>query len=137
MTTVNTLSGSCLCGTVRYTATGEPERFYHCHCSRCRKATGTGHASNLFLQGSLQWNSGEASLKRYTLPEAERFSNTFCGECGSRMPLAIEAAGMVFIPAGSLDEDPAFMPQARIFQGSRASWSCDASDITCFEEYPS
>jgi hypothetical protein len=55
-----TLKGSCLCGAVKYEVTGEPRRFYHCHCSRCRKATGTGHASNLFLQpGALKWLSGE------------------------------------------------------------------------------
>jgi hypothetical protein len=55
-----TLKGSCLCGAVTYEASGEPKRFYHCHCSRCRKATGTGHASNLFLQpGTLRWLSGE------------------------------------------------------------------------------
>ena len=55
--TQTTLSGSCLCGAVRYEATGEPKRFVHCHCSRCRKATGTGHASNLFLQpGALRLN---------------------------------------------------------------------------------
>lgn len=45
-----TLTGSCLCGAVKYEATGVATRFLHCHCSRCRKATGTGHASNLFLQ---------------------------------------------------------------------------------------
>ena len=45
-----TLTGSCLCGAVKYAATGVATRFLHCHCSRCRKATGTGHASNLFLQ---------------------------------------------------------------------------------------
>lgn len=131
------LSGSCLCGKVHYTAQGEPEHFYHCHCSRCRKVTGTGHASNLFLRGTLRWDGGEALIKRFKLPEAERFSNTFCGECGARLPAFLEAIGMVFIPAGSLDTDPAFMPQARIFQGSRASWSCDTRDLACFDEYPS
>ena len=121
------LSGSCLCGAVRYTATGEAQRFYHCHCSRCRKASGTGHASNLFLQGTLSWESGEDMLKIYKLPEAKLFANTFCQNCGSRMPRFIEKAGMVFIPAGSLDDEPDIGPQARIFTGSRAAWSCDVA----------
>src|SRR6202034_265236 len=43
----STVKGSCLCGAVKYEVTGEPKRFYHCHCSRCRKVTGTGHASNM------------------------------------------------------------------------------------------
>lgn len=44
-----TLMGSCLCGSVEYEVTGEAQRFYHCHCQRCRKATGKGHASNLLM----------------------------------------------------------------------------------------
>ena len=130
------LGGSCLCGAVRYTATGEARRFYHCHCSRCRKASGTGHASNLFLQGTLSWDSGEEQVQTFKLPEAERFTNTFCKTCGGRLPRFIEAAGMVFIPAGSLDQEPAISPQARIFVGSRANWSCEQGPIPAFDAYP-
>jgi len=132
----STLSGSCLCGAVRYTATGEAQRFYHCHCTRCRKASGTGHASNLFLGGTLDWDSGEDHLTHYKLPEAERFTNTFCRTCGSRMPRFIEKMGMVFIPAGTLDDEPDLAPQARIFIGSRAGWSCDERTVPGFDEYP-
>jgi len=130
------LSGSCLCGAVHYTATGEAQRFYHCHCNRCRKASGTGHTSNLFLSGTLDWEGGEDQLINYKLPEAERFTNTFCRICGSRMPLFIDEYGVVFIPAGSLDEEPGLTPQARIFTGSRTAWSCDETGLPGFDEYP-
>ena len=130
------LSGSCLCGAVRYTATGEALRFYHCHCRRCRKASGTGHASNLFLRGSLAWNSGEDNIANYKVPEAERFTTSFCRSCGSRVPRFVEKIGMVFIPAGSLDDEPSATPQARIFTGSRAAWSCDETALPVFSEYP-
>ena len=132
----SSLSGSCLCGAVRYTATGEPLRFYHCHCKRCRKASGTGHASNLFLKGKLNWESGEKLVKSYKLPGAERFGNTFCSDCGGRVPLFVESLETVFIPAGSLDDEPDIGPQARIFTGSRAAWSCDSAELTEFNEYP-
>jgi len=82
-----TVKGSCLCGAVKYEVTGEPKRFYDCHCSRCRKATGTGHASNLFLQpGALKWLSGEQEIRAFKVPEAKRFTNTFCATCASRLP---------------------------------------------------
>lgn len=131
-----TLAGSCLCGSIRYSATGEPLRFYHCHCSRCRKVTGTGHASNLFVKGRLEWLSGENEVAFFKPPDAGRFTNSFCPHCGSRMPRFIEQAGMVFIPAGSLDDEPGFAAQARIFLGSRAAWSCDASALPEYDEYP-
>jgi len=91
--TERTLKGSCLCGAVRYTVTGEPQRFYHCHCSRCRKATGTGHATNLFVKGRLTWDSGEELIRRYKPPQAERFTNAFCTSCGARVPRFIEQQG--------------------------------------------
>jgi hypothetical protein len=130
------LTGSCLCGSASYTATGQTLHFFHCHCSRCRKASGTGHASNLFLKGSLTWESGEDSIVSYKLPEAERFTNTFCRTCGARMPRFIEKIGMVFIPAGSLNDEPDMGPEARVFTGSRADWSCDSSELPEFEEFP-
>ncbi|MFT5140452.1 MAG: hypothetical protein ACI9H8_002143 [Lysobacterales bacterium] len=131
----NTLTGSCLCGAVKYSVTGEEKRFYHCHCSRCRKVTGTGHASNLFVEGQLTWLAGEELLSSYMPPGAQRFKNSFCKVCGSRMPRFDEASGTVFIPAGSLDDEPSMQPQASIFCGSRTGWSCTDNEIPGFEEY--
>ena len=131
-----TLKGSCLCGAVKYEATGEPVRFYHCHCSRCRKATGTGHATNLFLQpGRLKWLSGEDQIRSFKVPEAERFTNLFCATCGGRLPRQRTDAPVVVIPAGSLDQEVPIKPQARIFSGSRAGWSCEGDALPAYPEY--
>ncbi|MDX1460736.1 MAG: GFA family protein [Xanthomonadales bacterium] len=135
MTDSVTLAGSCLCGTVRYVASGRETRFYHCHCSRCRKVSGTGHCSNLFLEGELTWLAGEDQLNSFMPPDASRFRNNFCRHCGSRMPRYDAQFSMVFIPAGSLDDEPGMRPQARIFWGSRAPWSCTDDEIPCFERY--
>ncbi len=131
------LSGGCLCGEVQFELSGEPVRFYHCHCRRCRKATGTGHASNIMLKpGQLSWTQGEPLVGRYKVPEAERFSTCFCRNCGSPLPREVPALGMVVVPAGSLDEIPELSPQARIFWDSRAEWSCAAGDLPVYAEYP-
>jgi hypothetical protein len=133
-----TLNGSCLCGAVKYEVSGEPTRFYHCHCTRCRKATGTGHASNLFLQpGTLAWTSGEDQIRAYKVPEAKRFTNQFCATCGSRLPRQAAGTDIVMIPAGSLDTEAPIAPQARIFGASRAGWSCAGDDVPVFPEYAS
>ena len=132
-----TLKGSCLCGRVKYEVSGEPKAFFHCHCSRCRKATGTGHASNLFFQpGVLEWLNGEEQVRAFKVPEAKRFANNFCVACGSRLPRRASDSDAVVIPAGSLDEDVPITPQARIFTGSRASWSCSGDAIPVYPELP-
>jgi hypothetical protein len=131
-------TGSCLCGTVRYTIRGEAVRFYHCHCSRCRKATGTGHATNLMVApaDSLTWTSGGDLLASYRVPEAERFRTCFCPQCGSQMPRVVPELNVVVVPAGSLDSEPPVRPEARIFWDSRVSWSCSGDDLPMYPEYP-
>jgi hypothetical protein len=132
-----TLTGSCLCGAVQYRVTGDSKAFVHCHCKRCRKASGTGHASNILVQSDhIEWLSGEELLGRYDVPDAVRFHTLFCGRCGSPAPRIIKEENLVVIPAGTLDEDPAIRPQARIFWGSRAEWSCTGAELKQFEEYP-
>lgn len=132
-----TLKGGCLCGAVHYEATGEPQRFYHCHCARCRKSSGTGHASNVFLaDASLTFTSGEALLKQFKVPGAKRFTRQFCGHCGSQVARFVPELNAVVIPAGSVDGDIPIQPQARIFWDSRAEWSCDGDALPRFSEYP-
>jgi hypothetical protein len=133
-----TLTGGCLCGAVKYEVTGEAKRFYHCHCSRCRKATGTGHASNMFTQpATLRWLKGEEHVRLFKVPEAARFANQFCEICGGRLARAPQGTDAVLIPAGSLDSEAPMRPQARIFNGSRAHWSCSGDEIPVFEGPPS
>ncbi len=132
-----TLKGSCLCGAVKYEVTGEATRFYHCHCSRCRKATGTGHASNMFLQpGELKWLQGEDQVRSFKLPDAKRFTNTFCATCGGRLPRQAPGSDVVLIPAGSLDGEPPIKPQARIYTAWGARWSCAGDSLPAYPELP-
>ena len=134
--TSHTFLGSCLCGAVQYEISGEPTKFYHCHCKRCRKATGTGHASNLLIKpGSIKWLKGEELIKGYKVPEAIRFTNRFCSVCGGRVPRYVKETDFIVIPAGSLDSDPTIRPQARIFWDSRASWSCRGDELPVHSEY--
>ena len=132
-----TFRGGCLCGAVKYEVRGKPVRFYHCHCGRCRKATGTGHASNIMVTlESISWEKGEEAVRRYKVPEAERFSTAFCSHCGGQLPRLVPELNAAVIPAGSLDHPPAIAPQARIFWDSRAGWSCATGDLPVFAEYP-
>jgi hypothetical protein len=132
-----TLKGSCLCGAVKYEVTGEPKRFFHCHCSRCRKATGTGHASNLFLQpGALSWFKGEEQIRSFRVPAPKSLTNNSSRPGGRRPPRQVKEIDAIVIPCGSLDDDAPIKPQARIFYGSRASWSCAGDGLSVYPESP-
>ena len=118
----NEITGSCLCGAIRYSITGRPVRAHNCHCQRCRKIRGAAFASNLFVPlDAFRYTHGEEALRSYKLPEAERFTHVFCSVCGSSLPFLNTARGVAVVPMGSLDDEPGRLPEAHIFVGSKAS----------------
>ena len=75
--------GSCLCGEVAFEVEGPFEQFLNCHCSRCRKATGTAHSCEVIVKAlALRWLRGEQSVMRFDLPQARSFATAFCRTCG-------------------------------------------------------
>ncbi len=131
------LNGSCLCSAVSYAIEGDAVAFNHCHCGRCRKATGTGHASNILMRpSSVQWTTGKDLLTRYKVPDADRFATVFCSRCGSLMPRIAPDGSLAVIATGTLDHEPEVFPERRIFRGSRAEWSCTDAELPAFDAYP-
>lgn len=134
---LDSVTGSCLCGAVSFEARPPFLRFAHCHCSRCRKATGTGHATNLYCSPDrFFWLTGEDQLARYDLPTATSFATVVCRTCGCPMPRRTRSGREIVVPAGALDRHPELAPQARIFIDSRAAWSCDGDELPRFAELP-
>ncbi len=128
--------GSCLCKSVVFEIDGEFEDFYLCHCSRCRKDTGSAHASNLFSSSAkITWISGEDIVKTYRVEKSEH-SKSFCPNCGSALPTLQMDGSLLVVPAGSLDTDPHISPKAHIFIESRASWDNNLEKIPKYPEYP-
>ena len=132
------LRGGCLCGRVQFLVHGPFDAFRLCYCSRCRKVTGSAHASNLFGRAeNLRWLSGEDMIRRFELDSASYFARSFCAECGAAVPwISRRDARTVVIPAGALDDEPDIHPQQRIFCADRASWSNDIESVAGFERLP-
>lgn len=135
--TTEKIHGQCLCGAVAYEAHGPFPGFQYCHCSRCRKFTGSAHAANVFcLPENFRYTRGEESVGRYALPGARFFATSFCRTCGSSLPWLNQAGTTVVIPAGTLDGDPVIRPKRNIMWGSRAPWYVHASELELHEELP-
>jgi hypothetical protein len=124
------LHGSCLCGGVAFAVDLPFDRFIHCHCSRCRKATGTAHATNAAVKAAaLRWLRGEELLVRYDLPTARSFATSFCRTSGSPLPHVTRSGREVIIPAGAFDDELGVKPQRHMHWASRADWYADASQL--------
>jgi hypothetical protein len=125
-----TRHGSCLCGSVAFAVDLPFDRFVHCHCSRCRKATGTAHATNAVVKpDALRWLRGGELLVRYDLPTARSFATAFCRQCGSPLPHLTRSGREVIIPAGTFDDELGVEPQRHLQWASRADWYADPGQL--------
>ncbi|ORU90765.1 MAG: aldehyde-activating protein [Cycloclasticus sp. symbiont of Poecilosclerida sp. M] len=131
------INGSCLCGKVSSLITGPFERFYQCYCDRCQKKTGSAFASLIFTSpDKIEWLSGQKLIKRFDLPNAERFSNCFCTECGSQVPYISRNGEFLMIPAGYLSDNPEIRPAANIFWDERPCWFDEGQTAKTYSTYP-
>jgi hypothetical protein len=127
-------SGSCLCGAVEFVVEGTFDRFYLCHCSYCRKDTGSAHASNLFASSAtLTWVSGQDKVVEFNLP-GTRHRRCFCSVCGSALPCRM--GSLLVVPAGCLDTPLSRRPDAHLFHASKAAWDRQLEDIPVFDGFP-
>jgi hypothetical protein len=128
--------GSCLCGAISFEIEGDFERFYLCHCSHCRKDTGSAHAANLFSStATLKWLAGEDHAKVFNLPNT-RHRHCFCSTCGSALPALQMNGTLLKVPAGSLDTEVHLRPEAHIFVASKAGWDERLEQVPKIAELP-
>ena len=131
------VEGTCLCGEVSYRIRGEIRAFQYCHCSRCRRSTGSAHAANCFARpDSLEWTSGEDRVGTFVLDAEPGFPTAFCKRCGSSMPAMSTTGRYWVIPAGTLSDDPGLRPSRSIFWASRAPWFVATSELPHHDEWP-
>jgi hypothetical protein len=117
------LSGSCLCGGVRFEVEPPFRRANHCHCSRCRKHSGTfGLTQGRVARERFRLLAGEELLRVYT-PADGAAVKVFCSVCGSSLFGGHWPDGdEVSVRLGALDGDPEIRPQYHSFVDSRAPW---------------
>jgi len=129
-----TIRGGCLCGAVRYEVHGRFLRAGHCHCSRCRKHSGTAVCTQgRVARDAFRLVSGEERIRVFC-PQPGAAVKAFCATCGSSLFGGSWPAGPeVSIRLGSVDGDPGIRPQCHTFVDSRAPWDAITDDLP---QYP-
>jgi hypothetical protein len=119
---VEPLTGSCLCGGVRFELTAPFRRANHCHCSRCRKHSGTfGLTQGRVPREGFRLVQGEELIRVYR--PAAGMAKAFCSVCGSSLFGGTWPDGPeVSVRFGALDGDPAIRPQYHAHTASAAPW---------------
>jgi hypothetical protein len=134
---MNAVPGSCLCGGVRFQVEGTPVVVAHCHCSRCRKISGTDGLPSLAVPvEQLRILAGEELIGTW-FPGPEPRGKAFCTQCGSSLFSGWPEGPFVAVRIGALDADPGVRPTHHIFVGSAAPWLDLPNDgLPRYEERP-
>jgi len=115
------LTGQCNCGAVRFEVKAQPQGVYICHCSICRRSTGSnGIAVIVVPNEDFQWVSGTESVSNWLKPDSQ-WETSFCKTCGSRLPVHNDPSRMA-VPAGLLGGTTELKVIHHIWVGSKADW---------------
>ena len=114
--------GECSCGAVQYEVDAKLTGIYVCHCSICRRSTGSnGIAVVVVRKESFRWIRGQENVSTWKKPGHD-WQKWFCRICGAPMPGENDPR-TVFAPAGSLTEGgEALQVIHHVFVGSKAPW---------------
>ena len=134
--------GGCVCGAVRFRASGEPLRVTVCHCAWCQRRTGSAFGIEVVFNDDQVALAGEnIASYRHVSDESGRWLDiSFCSRCGGNLGFSLEAApGIRTLPAGAFD-DPAWVHTKRtkfrhVYVRSQRDWSELSSDVEVYERH--
>ncbi len=128
-----TLAGKCLCGALHYAVADEFAYALNCHCSQCRRATGSAFKPFAGIErDKLSLTKGEESLMTFG---DENAHDAHCKLCGSLLYSVVRDGAFVHVTLGTLVDEPTIRPTAHIFVGSKAPWFEITDDLPQHEEF--
>lgn len=116
------LAGGCGCGAVRFEIDQPLLAAAYCHCTRCRRRSGTAAAASARVApGSMRIVRGEDRLQGWFAGDG--LEKVFCGACGSALLARDRASGAIaIVRLGAFDGDPGVRPSLRQFTAYAAPW---------------
>ena len=117
-------TGSCICRGVTFRVIGDPLRVGICHCTDCRKVTGS--TFSVFAV----WPREAFEMTGFIGTYADR---SFCPTCGGRV--ASIRVDEVEVMIGTLDQVPTDLtPEYELWTGRRENWLNPLQSATQFEK---
>ena len=111
MTTPETLSGKCLCGTVSLTVRSPSSHVHACHCGMCR--TWGGGPALAFDAGTDVDIDGEESITVFE--SSDWATRGFCSRCGTHIYYRFRDSGIYSLSTGIFDNEDGFVLDSQIY----------------------
>ena len=111
--------GGCLCGAVRFVATGQPKWVSWCHCESCRRHSGAPVSVFVAFERSAYTATKGELTKFNSSPDRWR---GFCARCGSTLTCESECSTETHFHVGAFDRAALFQATRHIFPEERFPW---------------
>lgn len=127
--------GGCLCGAIRYVASGPAMFVSQCCCKDCQKATGTGHTTIVGLRRNQLDLKGTPKTFTNAGETGGKVTRHFCGTCGGRLYTTGDLPGdeVLILQAGSLDDPSIVSPESVIYTKDAVAWDFFDPGLPKFE----
>ncbi|NEU97196.1 GFA family protein [Bradyrhizobium uaiense] len=127
------LTGECFCRDVRYEVADAFGYALNCHCSNCRRTTGSAFKPFAgIVREEFTVTSGAEGLLVYG---DDTTHDAHCGRCGSLLYSRLRNGAYVHVTMGTLRDAPTIRPTAHIFVGSKAPWHEILDDLPQCQEH--
>ena len=128
-------TGGCLCGAVRFEATGAPVLTEFCHCNTCRRAIGAPLAAFAGFPVERFRLTGGEPVGFASSPGVTR---TFCGRCGTSLThFAERFPDDIYVAIAAFDNPETLGPELHIWTSDRLSWLETADDLPRYRRFRS
>ena len=129
------IKGTCFCESVTFEINIDTVEAYHCHCSICRKVTGSKFNTAFTTDfKNFKWTSSTHSIKKYQ-KNGKAYSHHFCSDCGCTVPNAYKENTQFWVPVGLLEDSEHIKVVKHIFVDSKANWTEIKDDLPQHSEY--
>ena len=120
---MESVSGSCHCGRLKFSTFEKPKVSFHCQCQHCQKFSSTGHGSYVLLDESKTIVEGNFSKWSYKADSGNITTKHFCPECGVHVFSLTNGHPNNFIAnAMTLDDKSLFVPSIVLFSQHAQPW---------------
>ena len=125
------ITGGCLCGAIRYEATGKPYDSTHCHCEDCRRSSGAPFVT---------WASFRRNEFRFTAgtPREIKWATRlryFCPDCGTPLMFATDPpSDELGITISTFDHPEKVTPADHTWVRDRLPWVQLSDGLPTFPE---
>lgn len=129
------MQGSCLCGQVAFEIAIDKLKLYQCHCSLCRKQTGSASNTGAFVANEhFRWLRGIEQISSWKMENG--FRSDFCSKCGTPVPNPFGKMPYFWVPAGLMQEGGKLEIVAHVCVASKASWDVIGAPGVRYEDVP-